>query len=335
MPTVSRDSSRGAEDVAGGLQRLGHDRRALDRPDGQVDGDGVAQHPGEIAVGAVRGGRGDSVRHQPGTGPLTALGHAVVAQHLVGQRDRVPADRERRRQGALRRQPDPGRELAGIGEPADPRRQQAIERAVGGGPPAEQVGQRVRADQGHFRVDWHCHDRSNIAMVATMLSLLIALAVGAVAFAGLFWYAREGFRNGDRPDDAPVRAALRSSGQPGEKRPVAVVAVRNPGGTPVLAAVAVRRALLPGWLAGAVGSARSAPHRPPRLPAGRLPDGRGGARAASTRSCPPRCPRPRAVTWSRSWSARPAAGCGCTGCGSRPPRSTADGAATGPPTCSG
>jgi hypothetical protein len=92
-------------------------------------------------------------------------------------------------------------------------------------------------------------------MVATMLSLFIALAAGAVAFAAVFWCAREGFRNGDRPDDAPVRAALRSSGQPGEERPVAVVAVRNPGGTPVLAAVAVRRALLPGWLAGAVASA--------------------------------------------------------------------------------
>ena len=89
-------------------------------------------------------------------------------------------------------------------------------------------------------------------MVATMLNLLIALAVGAVAFAALCWCAREGFRNGDRPDDAPVRAALRSSGQPGEARPVAVVAVGNRGGTPVLAAVAVRRALLPGWLAGAV-----------------------------------------------------------------------------------
>ena len=94
-------------------------------------------------------------------------------------------------------------------------------------------------------------------MVATMLSLFIALAVGAVAFAAVCWCAIEGFRNGDRPDDAPVRAALRSSGQPGEERPVAVVAVGNPGGTPVLAAVAVRRALLPGWLAGGrcVGSA--------------------------------------------------------------------------------
>jgi hypothetical protein len=91
-------------------------------------------------------------------------------------------------------------------------------------------------------------------MVATMLSLLFALVVGAVAFAAVCWCALAGFRNGNRPDDAPVRAALRSSGQPGEQRPVAVVALGNVSGTPVLAAVAVRRALLPGWLSEAVGA---------------------------------------------------------------------------------
>jgi hypothetical protein len=85
-----------------------------------------------------------------------------------------------------------------------------------------------------------------------MISLLIVLAVAAVVFSVLCWCAGQGFRNGDRPDDAQVRATFRSSGQPGEERPVAVVAVRNPGGTPVLAAVAVRRALLPGLLAGPV-----------------------------------------------------------------------------------
>jgi hypothetical protein len=85
-----------------------------------------------------------------------------------------------------------------------------------------------------------------------MISLLIVLAIAAVAFSAMCWYAVQGFRNGDRPDDALVRAALRSSGQPGEARPVAVVAVGNPGATPVLAAVAVRRALLPGRLAGPV-----------------------------------------------------------------------------------
>jgi hypothetical protein len=88
-----------------------------------------------------------------------------------------------------------------------------------------------------------------------MVSFLIALAVGVAALAAVYCLAREGFRNGDRSDDTSVRAALRSSGQPGEERPVAIVAVRNPGRTPVLAAVAVRSALLPGWLAGAVTSA--------------------------------------------------------------------------------
>jgi hypothetical protein len=92
-------------------------------------------------------------------------------------------------------------------------------------------------------------------MVATMVSLFIVLGIGAIAFAGLGWFALEGFRNGDRPEDAQVLAALRSNGQPGEERPVAVVALGNPDGTPVLAAVGVRRARLPGWLAGAISTA--------------------------------------------------------------------------------
>jgi hypothetical protein len=85
-----------------------------------------------------------------------------------------------------------------------------------------------------------------------MISLLLVLAVAALVFSALGWCAAAGFRNGDRPDDALVGAGLRSSGQPGEERPVAIVAVRNPGGAAVLAAVAVRRGVLPGWLAGAV-----------------------------------------------------------------------------------
>ena len=89
-------------------------------------------------------------------------------------------------------------------------------------------------------------------MVASMHNLFIALAVGAVAFAGVCWFARAGFRNGDRPLDAPVQAALRSSGQADEERPVAVVAVRNPARAPLLVAVAVRPARLPARLAGAV-----------------------------------------------------------------------------------
>lgn len=85
-----------------------------------------------------------------------------------------------------------------------------------------------------------------------MVSLLVALAVGPAALAAVGWFVWAGFRNGDRPDDTPVLAGLRSSGQPGEERPVAIVAVRNPGRAPVLAAVAVRPGRLPGWLGGPV-----------------------------------------------------------------------------------
>jgi hypothetical protein len=122
-----------------------------------------------------------------------------------------------------------------------------------------------------------------------MLSLLIALGVGVIAFAVMFWLAMEGFRNGDRPGDAPVRAALRSSGQPGEERPVALVAVGNPGPTPVLAAVAVRRALLPGWLAGLLGADGSSvarrttrrAYRPDRFPTVAVVAGRRWAELAA------------------------------------------------------
>jgi hypothetical protein len=82
-----------------------------------------------------------------------------------------------------------------------------------------------------------------------MIGVLLALALGAGTFAALLQFLGEGFRHGDRPDDMRVRAVLRPSGQPGEERPVAVVTVRNLGAAPVLVAVTVRRALLPGWLA--------------------------------------------------------------------------------------
>lgn len=96
-----------------------------------------------------------------------------------------------------------------------------------------------------------------------MVSLLLVLSAALVVSASVAWYAKEGFRNGDRPDDALVRAALRPSGQPGEPRPVAVVTVRNLEGAPVLAALGVRRAVLPGWLAGTltVGVARRTARR--------------------------------------------------------------------------
>jgi hypothetical protein len=81
--------------------------------------------------------------------------------------------------------------------------------------------------------------------------------------AGVYCLAVTGFRNGDRPGDARVTALLtEKAGQYGA-HPVIVATVRNPSGTPVLAALRVRRALLPGWLA--------LPHdvRVPRLTGGR------------------------------------------------------------------
>ena len=109
MPAVSRDSSRSSRTVAGGVQRLATTGRALDRGDRQVDGGGGGQQAGEEAVRAVRGGRGGAVRDQAGARALAALGHAVVAQHLIGQRDRVPADR---------RAPPPGNARAAAGSRA-------------------------------------------------------------------------------------------------------------------------------------------------------------------------------------------------------------------------
>jgi hypothetical protein len=64
--------------------------------------------------------------------------------------------------------------------------------------------------------------------------------------AGLYYLAVTGFRNGDRPGDARVTALLTEGAG---AHPLIVATVGNPSGTPVLAALRVRRALLPGWLA--------------------------------------------------------------------------------------
>lgn len=73
-----------------------------------------------------------------------------------------------------------------------------------------------------------------------MTGLLISLAAAIISLAGLCWLAAQGFRIGDRPDDARVTARLRESGQPDATRPVVAVTVRNPSGTAVLAAMSVR-----------------------------------------------------------------------------------------------
>ena len=66
--------------------------------------------------------------------------------------------------------------------------------------------------------------------------------------AGTCWLLVTGLRDGDRPGDARVTARL------ADDRPLVVATVRNPSGTPVLAALRSRPALLPGWLAGAHGA---------------------------------------------------------------------------------
>jgi hypothetical protein len=76
-----------------------------------------------------------------------------------------------------------------------------------------------------------------------------------IAMAGVvsvLWYClAAGLRNGDRPGDALVTALLTSGAQPDEARPLIIVTVRNPSGTPAFAALAARTALLPAGIAGA------------------------------------------------------------------------------------
>jgi hypothetical protein len=83
-----------------------------------------------------------------------------------------------------------------------------------------------------------------------VLSYLFWIISVTGTLAGLYCLAAAGFRNGDRPGDARVTALLTELGTEDGMRPLVVATVRNPSGTPVLAALRVRRALLPCWLAG-------------------------------------------------------------------------------------
>lgn len=76
--------------------------------------------------------------------------------------------------------------------------------------------------------------------------LLITAAITALTS----WCLASGFRNGDRPGDARVRAWLVTAAQPDEQRPLVVAVVGNPAGTPAIAALGTRPAVLPAWLAG-------------------------------------------------------------------------------------
>ena len=81
-------------------------------------------------------------------------------------------------------------------------------------------------------------------MVVLIFALIaLALIVGAAA-----WATATGLRNGDRALDASMSMELRAAGQPGESRPVVLVEVRNPSGTPVICGMSASRARVPAWL---------------------------------------------------------------------------------------
>ena len=145
-------------------QRRGHLRRAVHRGQAEIHVHyGGFEQAGEKAVRPVHGSRGRAVRDDAGTGALAAFRHALVAQHLVRGRHSVPADGQGAGQVAFCGQPKPGWQLAGIGQPHDPGRQQAVQRAISRGPVAEQVCQGRRADAGtrHHGPNWLRHDGAN------------------------------------------------------------------------------------------------------------------------------------------------------------------------------
>ena len=78
-----------------------------------------------------------------------------------------------------------------------------------------------------------------------MLTHVFWIIAAACVLAALYYCLEAGLRDGDRPGDAKVTARLTAGTQPGEPRPVIIVTVRNPSGTPVLVALNARRALLP------------------------------------------------------------------------------------------
>jgi hypothetical protein len=117
-----------------------------------------------------------------------------------------------------------------------------------------------------------------------VLTYVFGIIIAAGALAAVYCLAAAGFRNGDRPGDARVTALIetgrRSAGWPAVRQPAAappatgefstgpvrsvprtaavrpdepgrviVATVCNPSGAPVLAALRVRRSLVPRWLA--------------------------------------------------------------------------------------
>jgi hypothetical protein len=82
-----------------------------------------------------------------------------------------------------------------------------------------------------------------------VLTYVFGIIGAAGVFAALCYCLAAGLRNGDRPGDALVTALLTTGAQPDEARPLIVVSVCNPSGTPVFAAFTARAALLPAGVA--------------------------------------------------------------------------------------
>jgi hypothetical protein len=89
----------------------------------------------------------------------------------------------------------------------------------------------------------------------TVLTYVFVTIIAAVPLAAVCLLTAEGFRNGDRTGDALVTARLMAGahtagGHTGDARPLIAGRVRNPSGTPVIAALDARPASLPPLLAG-------------------------------------------------------------------------------------
>ena len=90
-------------------------------------------------------------------------------------------------------------------------------------------------------------------MLTYVFWITAVFGIGGVLLAAPCYCLATGLRNGDRPGDAHVAAALvtgtRSAAVSCDgASPVIVVTVGNPSGTPVLAALNARRALVPALL---------------------------------------------------------------------------------------
>jgi hypothetical protein len=82
-----------------------------------------------------------------------------------------------------------------------------------------------------------------------VLTHVFWIIAAAGVLAALYYCTVAGVRNGDRPTDAKITALVTTGTQPDEARPVIMVHVRNPSGTPVLVALSASRSLLPTPLA--------------------------------------------------------------------------------------